>query len=224
MEAKGKILEIAKGLENKYGKEKWEASGNPLETLIKTILSQNTNDRNRDKAYQKLKEEFSTYRDLGQAPKDKIAEVIKPGGLHNQKASRIKGALNRIKKKQGKFSLDYLRDLPLANALEELISFEGVGKKTAGIVLIFCLKKPYFPVDTHVKRQSIRLGLVKENEDPHDKLNPLIPDEIKYQLHLHFIRYGREICKARNPRCDRSIFRDICKYYKETSKGNGGTF
>ncbi len=110
--------------------------------------------------------------------------------------------------------------MPCQEALKELLKFNGVGKKTAGVVLIFSLGKPYFPVDTHIRRIIRRLGLVKENEEPHDKLNSLIPDQLKYQLHLHLIRYGREICVARKPHCSRSLFKDICKYYKESLKEN----
>lgn len=214
------ILEVVRRLENKYGPERWKSSGSPLEVLIKTILSQNTNDRNRDRAYRNLRAKFYNFQELAKAPEKKIAETIKVGGLHNQKASRIKKILLTIKKEAGNLSLDYLKDMPCREALKELLKFNGVGKKTAGVVLIFSLGKPYFPVDTHIRRVTTRLGLVKQSEEPHDKLNPLIPNQLKYQLHLHLIRYGREICGARKPHCNQSVFRDICKYYKELSEGD----
>ena len=203
------VLEVARRLEAKYGHLRWRARGDPLDVLIKTILSQNTNDTNCDRAYAALRQRFPTWEEVAAAPEEEIASAIQPGGLHRQKARVIKHLLNTILRERGGLTLDYLHELSLEEALQELMRFPGVGKKTAGVVLLFSLKKPYFPVDTHIKRIARRLGWLK-GEDPHDKLNGLIPDELKYQLHLHLIRHGRETCRARRPRCSECILRDLC--------------
>lgn len=206
---KAAILEVARRLEARYGPLGWRGHGDPLDVLIKTILSQNTNDANRDRAYTALRQGFPTWEAVAAAPEAAIAEAIRPGGLHRQKARVIKHVLNTLLRERGQLKLDYLADMSLEEAMRELMRFPGVGKKTAGIVLLFALKKPYFPVDTHIKRITRRLGWVKSG-DPHDKLNPLIPDELKYQLHLHLIRHGRETCRARRPRCADCILNDLC--------------
>lgn len=208
------LLEVARRLEREYGKLPWRSHGEPLEVLIKTILSQNTNDANRDRAYAALKATFPDWKALAAAPEEAIAQAIQPGGLHRQKARWIKQLLGGLAQAQGGFDLSYLEELDTEEALRELLKFEGVGKKTAGVVLLFSLKKPYFPVDTHIKRIARRLGWLEgkggKGEDPHDKLNPLVPDELKYQLHLHLIQHGRRVCRARRPRCGACILDDLC--------------
>jgi len=210
MELKEHILEVAWRLEGEYGKLEWHSHGDPLDVLIRTILSQNTNDENCDRAYESLKRRFPSYEAIAAADEEQLAAALRPGGLHRQKARRIKRILQEIAQAQGGFDLRYLELLDTEEALQELLRFDGVGKKTAGVVLLFSLKKSYFPVDTHIERLSGRLGWVKKNEDPHDKLNPLIPDRLKYQLHLHLIRHGRRICRARRPLCAECFLNDLC--------------
>jgi len=210
MELEEQILEVARRLEEEYGELEWHSHGDPLDVLIKTILSQNTNDENRDRAYASLKRRFPSYEAIAAANEEELAAALRPGGLHRQKARRIKQILEEIAREQGGFDINYLKKLPTEEALQELLRFDGVGKKTAGVVLLFSLGKPYFPVDTHIKRLSGRLGWIRRGEPPHDKLNPLIPDHLKYQLHLHLIRHGREVCRARRPRCGKCILNDLC--------------
>lgn len=208
-----RVLEIARRLEAKYGPIPWRSHGDPLDVLIHTILSQNTNDDNRDRAYDALLSRYGRdYDAIANAPLEELAETIRPAGLHRQKAARIQKILKEIKAERGSYDLRYLRDLSREEALPELLKFDGVGKKTAGIVLTFSLGKPYFPVDTHISRITQRLGLVKKGEDPHDVMDALVPDGLKYQLHLHLIRHGRETCKARKPRCDACVLRDLCPF------------
>ena len=208
-----RVLEIARRLEAKYGPIRWRSHGNPLDVLINTILSQNTNDRNRDSAYDALLARYDhDYDAIVNAPLDELAETIRPAGLHRQKAARIQKILREIKAKHGTYDLGHLRDRSREEALRELLQFDGVGKKTAGIVLTFSLGKPYFPVDTHITRITRRLGLVGKGEDPHDVMNELVPDGLKYQLHLHLIRHGRETCRARKPRCRKCVIRDLCPF------------
>ncbi len=210
MSDRERVLKIAERFERSYGPIPWEDHGNPLNVLILTILSQNTNDGNRDRAYRSLRERFPDYESMVSAPVEELAEAIRVGGLHRQKAERIQRILRAIRTEQGSYDLSYLSDLSREEALKELLKFKGVGKKTAGIVLSFSLGKPYFPVDTHITRITRRLGLVKKGQDPHDVMNKLVPDDLKYQLHLHLIRHGRETCKARKPRCDDCVIRDLC--------------
>lgn len=215
-DARRRILEIAKRFERHYGPLKWKSHGDPLDILILTILSQSTNDQNRDRAYESLKKKFPTYASIVYAPTKKIAEAIKVGGLHQQKAKRIQEILKRIKHERGDYTLQYLKDLPIDQAVQELLKFDGVGKKTAGVVLTFSLNKPYFPVDTHINRITQRLGLVKPTQDAHDVMNKLVPDRLKYQLHLHLIWHGRETCKARKPLCEQCVIADLCPVPKQT--------
>ncbi len=217
MTAREKVLQIAKRLEQHYGKLSWQSHGDPLDVLILTILSQNTNDQNRDRAYESLKQKFPTYEGIARAPTERVAEAIKVGGLHQQKAKRIQEILQRIQKERGHYDLRYLGALSTEEAVQELLKFDGVGKKTTGVVLTFSLNKPYFPVDTHIDRITRRLGLVKKREDPHDVMNELVPDRLKYQFHLHLIWHGRQTCKARKPFCDRCVIADLCPYPKKTS-------
>lgn len=210
MTARQRVLQIAKRLEHHYGKLKWQSHGDPRDVLILTILSQNTNDQNRDRAYESLKEKFPTYESIVRAPTEKVAEAIKVGGLHRQKARRIQAVLQRIKQERGDYDLSHLKDLSTEEAVQELLKFDGVGKKTAGVVLTFSLNKPYFPVDTHIDRIAQRLGLVKKSQDPHDVMNELVPDRLKYQFHLHLIWHGRQTCKARKPLCEQCVIADLC--------------
>ncbi|OGF57697.1 MAG: hypothetical protein A2Z21_05495 [Candidatus Fraserbacteria bacterium RBG_16_55_9] len=204
------VLRIAARFEELYGLIPWESHGDPLDILILTILSQNTNDSNRDRAYKSLKARFPSYEAIVRANVNKLAEAIQVGGLHHQKARRIQQVLRVIKAERGTYDLSYLKKLSREQALAELLKHDGVGKKTAGIVLTFSLNKPYFPVDTHITRITRRLRLVKKRQDPHDVMNALVPDHLKYQLHLHLIRHGRETCKARKPLCAMCVINDLC--------------
>lgn len=210
-----KIDWLASKLEEKYGELIHDHSRSPLDTLIRTVLSQNTNDKNRDKAWKGLTKEFSSHEEIARAPAEEIASSIRPGGLQGQKAKTIKGILKDLENEHGEIELDYLDGLPVDEALSELKKFDGVGNKTAGVVLLFAFGKPYFPVDTHIRRVTSRLGLVRDGEEAHRTLNQLIPDDLKYQLHLHLIRHGRETCKAREPKCRECVLRERCPTGKE---------
>ena len=204
MNPKEKIDWIAKRLLDRYG-EIEIARSDPLVELITTILSQNTNDTNRDRAYRSLMDRFGTFEGIKDAPTEEIAEAIKIGGLHNQKSIRIKNVLERITEERGSLDISFLADLSLDRAMSWLLSFPGVGRKTAGIVMLFSFGKPYFPVDTHIKRVTHRLGLVGEKDDPHKRMNGLLPEDpaLMQRLHLQLIRLGREVCHPRKPDCAR---------------------
>ncbi|HDL86722.1 MAG TPA: endonuclease III [Candidatus Acetothermia bacterium] len=211
MNAKGKVDWIAQRLIDRYGEVKI-ARSDPLEELVTTILSQNTNDTNRDHAYRSLIDRFGSFEAVIEAPAQEIAEAIRIGGLHNQKSIRIKNVLARIMQERGSLDISFLAGLPLDEAMSWLLSFPGVGRKTAGIVMLFSFNRPYFPVDTHIRRVTQRLGLVGPKDDPHGRMNELLPPDpaLMRRLHLQLIRLGREICHPRNPDCQSCPLSKLC--------------
>lgn len=201
-----------------YGMPTWRESLPPLDELVSTILSQNTNDINRDKAFFALKERFPTWQEVREAPVAQIIEVIRPAGLANQKGPRIKTVLDQIQQERGSLDLNFLAHLPLEDAREWLLKFKGVGRKTAAIVLQFSLNRPAFPVDTHVYRVTGRLGLRPAGlnlEKTHDLMESLIPPNDYYAGHLNLIRLGRETCHARKPDCAHCPVNDLCQFAAE---------
>lgn len=212
------IAEVYKRLGDSYGIPHWRRHHEPIDQLVATILSQNTSDVNTARSFQALKEAYPHWRDVMEAPEAELVEVIRSGGLANQKAPRIQFALRRIYEERGDFDLDWLADMPVDEARTWLTSFPGIGNKTASIVLLFSLGRPAFPVDTHVGRVSRRLGFAPANASA-DKVmaivEDLVPPEWFYSLHINLIRHGRGICKARNPRCDDCVLNDICAWYRQ---------
>jgi len=212
-----KVKAVHERLVEAYGEPRRQDPMPPLEQLVSTILSQNTNDVNRDRAYERLRERFPTWAQVRDAPVEEVVEAIRPGGLANQKAPRIREALRRITGERGELSLDFLADVPLEQAREWLMSLDGVGPKTTAIILLFSLGRPAFPVDTHVHRVSQRLGLIGERvsaEKAHELLEARLPSEWYYAFHLNLVRHGRQVCQARNPKCDKCVLSDLCDYYQ----------
>lgn len=212
-----RAITIHKRLMNFYGEPTWRNPLPPLDELISTILSQNTNDTNRDRAFNALRERFPSWDVVLDADEQTIIDVIRPAGLANQKGPRIKKILEEIKAQRGSLDLEFLRDMKVDEAREWLMQFKGVGPKTAAIVLLFSLDKPAFPVDTHIYRVTGRLGIRPDKMNPeaaHHHLASLFPPETYYSVHLNIIRLGREICHARNPDCPNCPLNDLCDYYK----------
>ena len=212
-EVRTRLLEI-------YGQPVWRDPLPPLDELVSTILSQNTNDTNRDLAFKALRMRFPTWEEVRDAEPSGVIEAIRSAGLANQKGPRIQRALQQITEERGELNLDFLVSLPLEQANEWLLRFKGVGPKTAAIVLLFSLGKPAFPVDTHIYRLTGRLGLRPENisaEQAHDHLAALFDPAMYYDVHLNLIRHGREICYARSPQCDRCSLSDLCPFFKRAS-------
>ena len=196
-----------------YGQPLWRDPLPAMDELVSTILSQNTNDNNRDRAFQALRARFSTWEAVRDAPAQDVVEAIRPAGLANHKGPRIQQVLKEITAERGSLSLDFLNDLSVQEASQWLQKFKGVGPKTAAIVLQFSLGKPAFPVDTHVHRVSGRLGLRPEGmsaEDAHPFLEAALPPETYYAAHLNIIRLGREICASRRPNCQACPLQDLC--------------
>lgn len=211
-----KVEAVHQRLLEAYGAPRWRQPLPPLDELVSTILSQNTNDANRDRAFERLRRRFPTWEQVRDAPLPEVIEAIRTAGLANQKGPRIQKALRRISAEQGALALDFLADLPLEEARAWLMSLDGVGPKTAAIVLLFSLGRPAFPVDTHVHRVSQRLGLIGARvgaAQAHTLLEALLPPDWYYAWHLNVIRHGRRVCHARQPRCAACILNELCDFY-----------
>jgi len=213
--------EVYRRLSAAYGAPDWRPRFPPVEELVLTFLSQNTNDVNSGRAFDALRVRYPTWQAVLDAPTAELAETIRSGGLAQQKAPRIQDALRRILRERGEFSIDFLADLTADEAMRWLTSFDGIGHKTASIVLLFCFGKAAFPVDTHVGRVTRRLGLAGARETE-EKIKAtwesLAPAEWYYPLHLNLIRHGRQVCRARAPGCPACVLNDVCRYFWECSK------
>jgi endonuclease-3 len=216
-------LEVHQRLLDHYDQPVWQSVNKPMDQLISTILSQNTNDGNRDRAYRSLREALPTWEAVRDADPQEVIESINIAGLANQKGPRIQRVLQRITEERGALDLEFLRELPPEEVRSWLLSFHGVGPKTAAILLLFSLDMQAFPVDTHIYRVTGRLGLRDEKinaEKAHEVLEELFPPETYYAVHLNLIRHGREICLARTPACERCVLSDICSYYQNLNSEN----
>ena len=198
------------------------ATGEPLDGLMLTLLSQNTNDRNRDRAYDALRSILPEWKDVAGAAAEKISAAIKPGGLADIKSVRMKAILDRIYADFGEYSLSAVKDWPGGRVREYLRSLDGIGPKTVACVMVFDLGIPAFPVDTHVARVSRRLGWCQEKASPEkiqDFLERTVPPERCAGGHLNMIEHGRRACHARNAQCGECAVNDICRFAWEL----GGT-
>ena len=196
-----------------YGNPTWRNPLPAVDELVSTILSQNTNDTNRDRAFNALQASFPSWEAVRDAPVEAIVATIRPAGLANQKGPRIQNVLRLITEECGSLNLDFLKELPLEEARAWLLKFKGVGPKTAAIVLLFSLNRPAFPVDTHIYRVTGRLGLRPDGmkvEVAHSHLEGLLPPDAYYAAHLNIIRLGREICAARKPVCLKCPLQKLC--------------
>ncbi len=218
-ELKQQMKAVLERLKSVYGIPEWRDPLPAVDELISTILSQNTNDTNRDRAFHALKARFPDWEQVRLAPEEEIIEAIRPAGLANQKGPRIKAVLNQICEETGSLDLDFLAAMPVEEARTWLLRFKGVGLKTAAIVLQFSLGRPAFPVDTHIYRVTGRLGLRPEAlslEKTHYLMEELADAGQYHTGHLNFIRLGRETCHARKPDCPRCPVNDLCKYPLKT--------
>lgn len=214
-EQKQRALKVHQTLLGAFGEPIWRNPLPAIDELVSTILSQNTNDVNRDKAFDSLRAQFPTWEQVRDAAPQAVIDAVRVAGLANQKGPRIQQVLREITAERGSLDLSFLADWDVEQARDWLTKFNGVGPKTAAIVLCFSLGKPAFPVDTHVYRVSGRIGLRPEKmsvEQAHPHLEGLFPPETYYAAHLNIIRLGREICQARKPDCPNCPIRSLCDF------------
>ena len=215
-----RAIKIHERLLEVFGEPIWRNPLPPVDELVSTILSQNTNDTNRDRAFNALRAVFPTWEAVRDADVSEVVAAIRPAGLANQKGPRIQMVLRQITAERGSLDLSFLKDLPLEEARSWLTKFNGVGPKTAAIVLCFSLGRPAFPVDTHIYRVSGRIGLRPEKmtvEQAHPHLEKIFPPETYYAAHLNLIRLGRETCHARIPDCPNCPIRKLCDFGRKIS-------
>ena len=213
-----KALAVHERLRQVFGERPRHAHLDAVSELVCTILSQNTNDNLRDQAYRALRQRFPTWEEVRDAPVEEVIDAIKIAGLGQTKGPRMQEALRRITAERGRLELDFLRELGVAEARSWLMAMDGIGPKTAAIILLFSLGRPAFPVDTHIHRVSRRLGLIPpkaSREKAHELLEAMLPPETYYAFHLNLIRHGREVCQARKPRCELCTLRDLCDDYQK---------
>ncbi len=216
---KRRATKVHQTLLKAFGEPIWRNPLPAIDELVSTILSQNTNDMNRDRAFYALRAKYPTWEAVRDAKPQDVIATIKTAGLANQKGPRIQQVLRSITEERGSLNLDFLADLPVEDARAWLMNFNGVGPKTAAIVLCFSLNKPAFPVDTHIYRVTGRIGLRPESmnvEQAHPYLESLFPPESYYAAHLNLIRLGREVCTARKPLCAKCPIVQLCDYEFKT--------
>jgi endonuclease-3 len=204
-------------LDEHYGRKKRSGEPDPLQVLVRGILSQNTSDVNSGRAYDDLRRDFPDWPDLARADAASIADAIRSGGLADQKAATIVAVMDWLAGEDG-YSLDFLRGLDSDAVERRLTAVKGVGVKTARLVLLFGFGRPVFVVDTHVLRVSRRLGLVPADctrRKAHVLLDELVPDRHKYSGHLNMIEHGRRTCSARSPDCPACPVRGWCLYVRD---------
>lgn len=210
------LIAVLDRLENVWGKEKGphdRSFGSPLDGLIATLLSQNTNDINSERAFFEMKRRWPTWAQVMDAPMEALVDSIRVAGLAPTKAARIREILTRIRLDFGTYDLDSLKSWNPAEARSYLESLPGIGPKTAACVLAFELGKPAFPVDTHVARIVRRLGWFTERQSPaeiQEDLEASVPSERQGGGHLNFILHGRNTCHSRKPACHRCVLSELC--------------
>jgi endonuclease-3 len=220
---RARVLRIRDRLRALYGIPRMAPHGRPLDELVLTVLSQSTNDRNRDVAFLRLRERFAgadgpiDYTAVLAAPVSEVEEAIRPGGISKVKSARIQAILAAIEKSAGEegnpLSLDWMRTAPLEQSRAFLCSLPGVGRKTAACVLLFSYGLPDIPVDTHVSRVGTRLGLFRPGapfEELHDQMLAMTPPGQELEFHVNLLRHGRRTCHARNPACRECALARMC--------------
>ena len=214
-----KYAPVSAALRQMYGYPDWRQAYPPVDELVDCILSQSTTDANKDKAFALLKANYASWEAVRDADTDEVIDTIRPAGLANQKGPRIQEVLRFISQERGEINIDFLGDLPIAEAKAWLTRMNGVGPKTAAIVLCFAFNRAAFPVDTHIHRLGQRIGFLPEGisaDKAHDVMETIVPPDDYYAFHLNLIRHGREICIARAPRCALCPLTEYCDYYQHT--------
>ena len=207
-----RVRRIRDRLRDAYGIPGQRPHGRPVDELVLTVLSQSTNDRNRDVAFAGLRDRFPSWEEARAAPVEEIEDAIRPGGLAPTKSRRIKEILEAI---GDPLSLDWLADAPVPDGQAYLCDLPGVGRKTAACVLLFSFGLRDVPVDTHVGRVATRLGLLREkagSTEQADAMTALTPPGEELEFHLNLLRHGRHTCHSQRPDCRHCVLRRMCPY------------
>jgi endonuclease-3 len=213
-----RMQRIRERLRDVYGVPLAPPHEDPLAELVLTVLSQSTNDRNRDVAFLRLRERFASWEEVRHAPVAEVEEAIRPGGISKVKSQRIHDILVAIEDANrhgaaGTLALDWMRDAPVGESRDFLCALPGVGRKTAACVLLFAYGLRDVPVDTHVSRVGMRLHLLRPGapfEELHDAMLALTPPGAELELHVNLLRHGRRTCHAQRPRCAACTLRGSC--------------
>jgi endonuclease-3 len=208
-----RVQAIVSELREAYGEPRHPRHLPPVDELVMTILSQNTSDTNTERSFAALRAAYPAWDEVMGAAEGDLVDVLRSGGLANQKAPRIQAVLRTLHAEPHGFDLRWLGDLPPEQAQEWLTALPGVGPKTAACVLLFSLDVPVMPVDTHVHRVSRRLGLIGDRvsaDAAHAILTEMTPDGEMLSAHLLLIEHGRRTCRARNPRCGECVLARDC--------------
>jgi endonuclease-3 len=228
------------GLASVYGHPQWQRRLDPTSELILTILTQNSADVNAEVAFEALRKAYPTDRPAERhipgegwggvglseapppdwervefAPLPELTDVIRPGGLANQKAPRLQATLRRIREERGDYSLEFLGDMSAIESRTWLTQIDGIGKKTASVLLLFCFGQPLLPIDRHVDRVMRRVGLLPPKaslDDSHDLVLGLFEPDQMYEAHVNLIQHGRKVCHAQRPAHELCPLRDRCRF------------
>lgn len=206
---------IIQNLERAYGVPANERASDPLDMLVKIILSQATSDTNSDRTFATLKKRFPTWDAVLRAREATIADAIRSGGLANQKAVVIKSVLRQIKEERGTLDLNFLHEFSAEEAVQYLARFRGIGPKTIACTMLFACRKEVFPLDTHIFRILRRVGLIPQkctDTRAHEIMNRIVPPGKFYSFHVNLVRHGRKLCRPRDPLCERCPIIEYCDY------------
>jgi len=215
---RAKVKKISNVLEEELGIPEPLDKEPPLDVLIHTILSQNTNDTNSGRAYENLRDRFPDWEDILGADAADISEVIKVGGLARQKSIRIKETIRWIKENYGKLDIDFVCEMSPDDVIETFTKLKGIGLKTVNVMLCFACGMDVFPVDTHIFRVSRRLDLIPQNASPekaHEIMGQIFPEGKAFSLHVNMINFGRTICHAQKPKCRECPLIEYCIAWRE---------
>ena len=218
-----KAAEVTKRLTDVYGELPF-SSKDPMSMLVEILLSHRTYDAQTDAAYDNLLKHFGSWEAVRDAATGEVQAAIENVNFPEVKAPRIQAVMRQITEERGNLKLDFLCDLPIPESTQWLNRFEGVGPKTTACVLLFACQRAILPVDTHVARTSIRLGLIGKKvsaEAAHNLLQALLPEDARsiYNFHKALLRHGQRICVFERPRCARCPLQDLCDYYQTVVKG-----
>jgi endonuclease-3 len=217
-----KAMEVTRRLTELYGEAAW-SSKDPMSQLVDIILSHRTRDEQTAAAYDNLLRRFGSWEAVRDAPTEEVQEAIANVNWPEVKAPRLQALMRRITEERGELKLDFLRDIPVEEGAAWLGRMEGVGPKTTACVLLFSAQKPILPVDTHVHRVSIRLGLIGKKvsaDNAHVLLQALLPKDARtiYDFHKGLLRHGQRVCVYDRPRCEKCVLTDLCEYYQTVVK------